>query len=66
MNIRMNVKTTPDRVKYKPFLKTVVFGRNVQKEETTKNNSDNPKNTLRKNNGFFVSALCNRVSFSTK
>jgi len=42
MNMRINVKTTSDRVRYKPFLKTVVFGRNIQKEETTKNSSDNP------------------------
>ena len=29
-----------------PFLKTVVFGRNIQKDETTKNIKEDPKNIL--------------------
>ena len=62
----MIVKIIPDKVKYSPFLKIVVLGKNIQKEETTKKNSDNPKNTFKKNNGSFVDALCNLVSLSTK
>ena len=34
----------PARVKYMPFLKTEVWGKNIQKEEITKNKSDIPKN----------------------
>ncbi len=44
----------------------VVFGMNIQKAETTKNNNDNAKKTFRKNKGLFVSALCNLVSLSIK
>jgi hypothetical protein len=35
----------------------VVFGRNIQKAEITKNNNDKAKKTFRKNRGLFVSAL---------
>lgn len=44
MNKRISVKTTPAKVKYMPFLKMVVLGKNIQKEERTKKNSENPKN----------------------
>ncbi len=47
----------PANVKYKPFRNTVVPGKNIQKADTTKNNSDNPKNIFRKNNGLLESAL---------
>lgn len=66
MMSKMMVKIIPAKVRYIPFLKIVVFGKNIQKEETTKNNNDNPKNTFKKNNGSLVDALCNLVSFSTK
>ena len=43
IKIRSNVNATPVKAKYKPFLKTVVLGKNIQKDDTTKNNSDKPK-----------------------
>lgn len=55
--IRMMVNTIPPKAKYKPFLKTLVPGKNIQKEDRTKKNNDRPKNTLRKNNGLFELAL---------
>lgn len=48
----MIVRIIPANVKYIPFLKIVVLGKNIQKEEITKNNNDIPKNTFRKNNGL--------------
>jgi hypothetical protein len=41
------VRTIPASVKYRPFLKMVVFGINIQKEEITKNNKPIPKKILR-------------------
>jgi hypothetical protein len=34
-------------VKYNPFLKMLVFGMNIQKEEITKNSRERPKKILR-------------------
>lgn len=44
----------------------VVLGKNIQKEEMTKNNKEAAKNTFKKNNGLFEFALCNFVNFSMK
>jgi hypothetical protein len=41
------VNTIPARVKYNPFLKIVVFGKYIQKDDNTKNNSDKPKNIFK-------------------
>jgi hypothetical protein len=38
-----NANTIPARVKYIPFLKMVVPGVNIQKEDITKKKSDRPK-----------------------
>lgn len=38
----------PAMVKYIPFLKMLVEGKNIQKEDMTKNNRENPKNILKK------------------
>jgi hypothetical protein len=65
-NINTRVNITPANVKYSPFLKIVVFGKNIQKADITKNNSDTPKKTFRKNNGCPLLALCNSVSFYRK
>ena len=54
---KMIVNTTPAKVKYKPFLKIVVPGMNIQNDEITKNKSDNPKKIFKKYNGSFVEAL---------
>jgi len=35
----------------------VVFGRNIQKADKTKNSNDKAKKTFRKNRGLLVSAL---------
>jgi hypothetical protein len=37
------VKTAPAKAKSMAFLKILVLGKNIQKDEITKNNSDNPK-----------------------
>jgi hypothetical protein len=42
-----------------PFLKIVVFGLNIQKEEITKKKRDAPKKVFSQYNGFLVEALCN-------
>jgi hypothetical protein len=39
----INTNTTPANVKYNPFLNMVVFGKNIQNEETTKNSNETPK-----------------------
>ncbi len=44
----------------------VVFGKNIQNADITKNNNDNEKKTFRKNKGLSVSALCSLVSLSIK
>lgn len=54
----------PPRVKYNPFLKIELFGINIQKEDSTKNNSESPKKILRKNSGLFEFALCSLVILS--
>jgi hypothetical protein len=54
----MIVSITPASVKYNPFLKILVLGINIQKEEITKNSNDTAKKTLRKNNGSLLLALC--------
>ncbi|SIQ89901.1 hypothetical protein SAMN05421797_104100 [Maribacter ulvicola] len=59
------VSTIPPNEKYSPFLNTVVFGINLQKNETTKNNSDSPKNMFRKYTGLLVVTLC-RCSILSK
>jgi len=62
----MMVRTIPASVKYNPFLKMVVLGINIQKDDMTKKSSEIPKKTFKKNNGFLVLALCKLVSFCTK
>jgi hypothetical protein len=37
----------PPAVKYIPFLKILVDGKNIQKDEMTKNNKDRPKKILK-------------------
>jgi hypothetical protein len=37
----------PPKVKYIPFLKILVEGKNIQKDEITKNNKDRPKKILK-------------------
>ena len=39
----INVITIPARVKYIPFLNTEVWGKNIQKEDITKNKRETPK-----------------------
>ena len=63
-NINNRVNIAPANVKYSPFLKMVVFGKNIQKADTTKNNSEIPKKIFKKNNGWPLLALCNSVRFS--
>ena len=41
------VRSMPAGIKKRPFLKMVVFGKNIHKEEMTKNNKPRPKKTLR-------------------
>lgn len=53
----INIRTSPAKVKYIPFLKAVVLGINIQKEEITKNNNEAPKNIFIKNKGLPVVAL---------
>ena len=50
-NNKIRVNTRPAAVKYNPFLNIVVLGMNIQKEDNTKNNRDNPKKIFKKNNG---------------
>jgi len=61
-NKRISVRTIPAIVKMIPFLKILVFGINIQKEEITKKNRETPKNMLRKNSGSEDLALCSPVS----
>ena len=42
-----NRKKNPSQCEVKTFLKIVVFGMNIQKDEITKNNKPVPKKTLR-------------------
>lgn len=64
MKIKIRVKIIPPNVKYIPFLKIVVLGKNIQKEEIEKNNNESPKNIFNQNNGLSVDALCNLVNLS--
>jgi len=47
MNNIISVRITPASVKYNPLRKIVVFGKNIQNAETTKNNKETPKKTFR-------------------
>lgn len=53
----MKVKIIPPTVKYNPFLKTVVLGKNIKNAEKTKKSNEIPKKILRKNNGSLNLAL---------
>ena len=64
MNKSSSVRTNPAKANQIPFLKMLVLGRNIQKEEITKKKRDTPKNTFRKKSGSPVLALCRWVSFS--
>jgi len=53
----MKVKIIPPTVKYNPFLKTVVLGKNIKNAEKTKKSNEIPKKILRKNNWSLNLAL---------
>jgi hypothetical protein len=51
-NRMIKVITIPASEKYSPFLKAEVWGKNIQKEEITKNNKEAPKNRFNQYTGL--------------